>query len=153
MKRSQQVHAHLQHKMQLHFKKREGLQLQRLKQCKQLDGQWRDRIKTIASQAKNKLKQSALISNRLGQEALKFWQQKEYKSRVHLQKKISTKPSYFSQDDTADLVERNTHFLTEAIVDGDKYGSRVKQGESNLPSLRRGEERGSKSVAIERPKS
>jgi hypothetical protein len=112
--------------MHVHFKKREVLQLQRLKQCKQLDGQWRDRIKTIAGQAKTKLKQNALLSNRLGQEALKFWQQKQQKSRLILQKKQQPKPRYFSQDDTVDLAETNTHFLTEANVDGEHIGSRVK---------------------------
>ena len=60
--------------MQLHFKKRELIYLQKSKHCKQIDGQWRDRIKTIASQANNQLKQNAATSNRLDQQALKFWQ-------------------------------------------------------------------------------
>jgi hypothetical protein len=118
--------------MQLHLKKRELLHLQKLKQCKQMDGLWRDRIKTISSQAKTKLKQNALMSNRLGQEALKFWQERQEKqekqerSRAKLEKKSQAKPRYFSQDNTTDLVERNTHFLTEANAETDHYGSRVR---------------------------
>lgn len=88
--------------MQMHFKKREVLQLQKLKNYRRVDMHWRDRLKTIASQAREKQKQNAMLSNRLGEESLKFWQEKEAKSRVTPNKKSS--PRYFSQENTDNYI-------------------------------------------------
>jgi hypothetical protein len=142
--------------MQMHFKKRELLHLQKLKVYRKGDGQWRDRLKTIASQDQQRQKSNALLSNRLGQQALKFWEKKQEQVReTHHQKH----PRYFSQDHTADLAAGGeTHFLTEANVDTSQRGGFNEGQECNFPSIGRGsglraEGAGSKSVALDRPRS
>lgn len=62
----------MKERMQIHFKKRENIQLQKLKNYQRVEGQWRDKLKTIAIQVREKQKQSALNSNRLSKEALIF---------------------------------------------------------------------------------
>lgn len=101
--------------MQMHFKKREHLQLQKLKNYQRVEGQWRDRLKTIAVQARERQKQSALNSNRLTKEALLFWQEREEQRKPTPPPKPQSR--YFSHDHTANLRhEGGSHFLTEAPI-------------------------------------
>jgi cell fate (sporulation/competence/biofilm development) regulator YmcA (YheA/YmcA/DUF963 family) len=81
--------------MELHFKKRENHQLQRIKNYQRMEIQWKDKLKAIGNQVKQQQKQNILLSNRLSKEALMFWQSKEEKTKSRVQNN-KTSPRYFS---------------------------------------------------------
>lgn len=68
-------------RMEGHLRKREDYQLQKLKNYRRMEVQWKGKLKTISTQAKEQQKKYLQLSDRLSKEALLFWQTREEKAK------------------------------------------------------------------------
>lgn len=69
-----EVKSSLIGRMEGHLRKREDYQLQKLKNYRRMEVQWKGKIKTINTQVKEQQKKYLQLSDRLSKESLLFWQ-------------------------------------------------------------------------------
>lgn len=76
-----EVKSSLLGRMEGHLKKREDYQLQKLKNYRRMEVQWKGKVKIINDQAQEQQKKYLQLSDRLSKEALMFWQTREEKAK------------------------------------------------------------------------
>ena len=76
-----EVKSSLFGRMEGHLRKREDYQLQKLKNYRRMEVQWKGKLNTINSQVKEQQKKYMQLSDRLSKEALMFWQTREEKAK------------------------------------------------------------------------
>lgn len=76
-----EVKSSLIGRMEGHLRKREDYQLQKLKNYRRMEVQWKGKIKTINTQVKEQQKKYLQLSDRLSKESLLFWQTRVEKAK------------------------------------------------------------------------
>ncbi len=77
----QEIKDNLDARMEAHFKKREHYQEGRLQNFRQVELRWKDKLRAIGEQIKQRQKHSLMLSKQLSKEALLFWETRDHRAK------------------------------------------------------------------------